>query len=146
MTQDPQTRKQPRRDRLSTYQKAAGSPVAVLRDEQQPLAGGPGDGCSSGWDATGEQRRYPPHLTVKRARAHAPRLAWLAPTRPWSLLCVLFAALGSRFGCPSPRLARVHTGGPLYGVVGSVSNKIFPSAIYLLSYLPSSSSSYMIQL
>ena len=28
----------------------------------------------------------------------------------------------------------VHTWGPLYGVAGSVSIKIFPSAIYLLSY------------
>ena len=77
---DPQMRKQPRRDHLSTYQKAAGFPAAALRDEQQPTLGGPGDGCSSRRDATGEQRRYPPRPTVKRARIHAPRpYGWLQP-------------------------------------------------------------------
>ena len=39
--------------------------------------------------------------------AHSPTTT--RPTRPWFLLCVLFAASGSRFGCPSPRVARVHT-------------------------------------
>ena len=39
--------------------------------------------------------------------AHCPTTT--RPTHPWSLLCVLFAASGSRFGCPSPCVTRVHT-------------------------------------
>ena len=52
----------------------------------------------------------------KRKGAQAAFVLWFAhgptttlPTLSWSLLCVLFAASGSRFGCPSPRVARVHT-------------------------------------